>query len=383
MTAVPRCRWIPRAGGVPSAALLLATAVAAAGCGGGSDLPPRIEAHGLVVETARLAPTLRFLTFPDYLAPELVEEFRATYGVRVVQDFFDTNEAMMARLRAGGGGGFDLVVASDYAVGILAGDGLLQALDAALLPNRRHLHPRFTGLPFDPENRFSVPYQWGTTGIGIRRDRVSGDETSWATWGILFDPALQAGRFALLDDPRETVGAALLYLGHSVNTTDPEALAEAEALLAAARDRAAAFTPATTGRDLLVAGELDLSHNHSGDIALGQEERDDIAYVIPREGAVVWADNLVIPAGTDAAYTAQVFMNFILDPEVGARLTNFTRYASPNEAAWPSLDPELREAMEALLEGGLLERLEFIEDVGEGRRAFDQLWTRVKAGAGR
>lgn len=368
-------RWMK--GSVLAAALLVAA------CGRGAELPPEVTAYGLTVETGRLSPTLRLFNFPDYLDPDLVAEFRRTYGVRIIQDFFDTNEAMMARLRAGAAGGFDLVVASDYAVGILAGDGLLEALDPALLPNRANLHSLFTGLPFDPENQFSVPYQWGTTGLGIRSDRAAGDPAAWATWSVLFDPARSAGRFALLDDSRESIGAALIYLGHSVNSTDAAALSEAEALLAATRDRAAAFTPATTGRDLLVAGELDVSHNHSGDIAAAQEERDDIVYVIPREGAVVWADNMVIPAGGASAYTAHVFMNFILDPDVGARLTNFTRYASPNREAWPRLDAELRDDMDELLEGGLLDRMEFIEDVGEERRSFDQLWTRVKAGAGR
>lgn len=363
--------------------IILLPILLASGCGGGPDLPERFTAHGLTVERDSLTATLRLFNFPDYLDPDLVREFRTTYGVRIVQDFFDTNEGMMARLRAGGTGAFDVVVASDYAVAMLAADGLLQPVDPGLLPNRRHLHPRFTGLPYDPEGRFSVPYQWGTTGLGIRSDRARGDAESWASWGVLFDPEAAVGRFALLDDPRETVGAALIWLGHSVNTTDPEALAEAEALLARTRDRAAAFTPATTGRDLLVAGELDVSHNHSGDIGMAREERDDIVYVIPREGAVVWADNLVIPAGSRAAYTAHVFMNFILDPEVGARLTNFTRYASPNAAAWEGLDDELRQEMDELMEGGMLDRLEFIADLGEGRRDFDQLWTRIKAGVGR
>jgi spermidine/putrescine transport system substrate-binding protein len=366
------------------AKLLAVTVVVATGCGGGAgDLPEVIEAYGLRVERDSLASQLRLLNFPDYLDPGLIGEFREQYGVRIVQDFFDTNEGMMARLRAGGAGAFDLIVGSDYAVGILIADGILEPLDPDLLPNRRHLHPRFTGLPYDAENRFSVPYQWGTTGIGVRTDRARGAAEQWATWGVLFDPAQEVGRFALLDDARESIGAALLYLGHSVNTTDPEALEAAEALLAQTRERAAAFTPATTGRDLLVAGELDLSHNHSGDIGVAMEERGDVVYLIPREGAVMWADNLLIPAGSRAAYTAHVFMNFILDPANGARLTNFTRYASPNADAWGGLDAELREAMEEVLEGEGLDRLEFIEDQGEGRRAFDRLWTRVKAGGGR
>jgi spermidine/putrescine transport system substrate-binding protein len=354
-----------------------------AACSGGPEVEPVVEQFGLRVETSDLSPTLRLFNFPDYLDPELIREFRETYGVRIVQDFFDTNEAMLARVQAGGSAQFDLIVASDYAVQILAAGGHLADLDPALLPNRAHLHPRFVGLPYDPESRYSVPYQWGTTGIGVRGDRVSGDPDTLATWGLLFDPAMHPGRFALLDDPRETIGAALLYLGYSVNTTDPGALSEARRILEGARDRALAFTPATTGRDLLVAGELDLVHNHSGDIEVAREEREAIRYLIPREGAVLWADNLVLPAGSPNAYTAQVFINFLLDPERGAQLTNEIRYASPNQSAWPYLDEELRAVHEDLVEGGLIDRLEFIEDVGVERRLFDQLWTELKAGAGR
>jgi spermidine/putrescine transport system substrate-binding protein len=353
-------------------------------CGDAPEIPPEVTAYGLTVETARLAPTLRLFNFPDYLDPALIREFREMYGVRIIQDFFDTNESMMARLRAAGGagGGFDVVVASDYAVGILVDEGMLQELDPALLPNRSGLHGLFTRLPFDPQGRFSVPYQWGTTGLGIRTDRVVGTEEDWATWGLLFDPA-RGVRFALLDDPRESIGAALLYLGYSVNSREPGEHALAELLLAQTRERAAAFTPATTGRDLLVAGELDVSHNHSGDVGQAAEEDERVTYVIPREGAVVWSDNMVIPRGSEAAYTAHVFMNFILDPAVGARLTNYSRYSSPNEASWTLLDDELREGMDALLDGELFDRLEFIEDLGDERRMFDEMWTRIKAGAGR
>jgi spermidine/putrescine transport system substrate-binding protein len=369
-------RWLAR--------LVMAglAAVVAVGCGSRGDLPPEVEAYGLRVETARLQPTLRLFNFPEYLDPALIRLFRETYGVRVVQDFFDTNEAMLARLRAGGGSQFDLVIASDYAVEMMAEAGELEPLDQGLLPNLVHLHPRFVGLPYDREGRYSVPYQWGTTGLGIRGDRVEGRPEAWATWATLFEAGAAPGRFALLDDPRETIGAALLYLGFSVNSTDDGELARAEALLAGARDRAVAFTPASTGRDLLVAGEVDLVHSHSGEIAAARQDRPAVAYLIPREGAVIWADNMVVPAGSPGAYTAHVFMNFILDPEVGARLTNDTRYHSPNQAAWTLLDPELREEVERLQEGDRMDRLEFIEDVGEDRRKFDRLWTRLRAGGG-
>lgn len=371
----------PVLGAVRICALFL---LAATGCApAGPDLPPEVDGFGLTVETARLAPILRLFNFPEYLDEGLVSEFRERYGVRIVQDYFDTNEAMITRLIAGGGGQFDLVVASDYAVAILADAGQLQPLDASLLPNRANLHPALTSLPYDSENRYSIPYQWGTTGIGLREDRVSGSESDWSTWAVLFDPAREVGRFALLDDPRESIGAALIFLGHSVNSTHPDHLAEAEALLSSSVGRSVAVTPASTGRDLLLAGELALSHNHSGEIAMAAKERAGVVYLLPTEGAVVWADNLVIPARSESAYTAHVFMNFLLDPANGARLTEEIRYYSPNLASWALLEDDLRAEHEVFLGDGAMDRLQFIEDVGGDRRLFDEIWTRVKAGSGR
>jgi spermidine/putrescine transport system substrate-binding protein len=359
-------------------------AAGAAACGSPApELPAQIQAFGLTVETARLSPTLRLFNFPEYMDPELVAEFEKRFGTRIVEDYFDTNEAMMARLTAGGTAQFDLVMASDYAVEILAAGGHLEPLDAALLPNRGNLHERFVSPPYDPGDLFAVAFQWGTTGLGVRGDRVAGTDDELATWALLFDPVRGPGRFAFLDDSRETIGAALLFLGYSVNTTDDAELAAAEALLAEAAGRAVAFTPASTGRDLLLAGELDVSHNHSGEIASAAGERPEVRYLVPREGAVVWADNLVIPAGAEGAYTAHVFVNFLLDAQNGARLTEAVRYFSPNLASWEHLDPALRAEHERFLEPGAMEGLEFLADLGADRRKYDQLWTRVKAGSAR
>jgi spermidine/putrescine transport system substrate-binding protein len=367
-----------RAGGI----VLLAALTT--GCGTPApDLPAEIEAFGLIVETQRLTPTLRLFNFPDYMDPTLVSEFEQQFGTRVIQDYFDTNEAMMARLTAGGPAQFDLVMASDYAVEILAAGSRLEPLDPILLPNRANLHPSFVAPPYDPRNRFAVPFQWGTTGLGIRGDRVGGNAAEFATWALLYDPERSPGRFAFLDDPREAIGAALLYLGFSVNTTDDAELAAAETILLEAARRAVAFTPASTGRDLLLAGELDLSHNHSGEIRVAASERPEISYVVPDEGAVIWADNLVIPAGAEGAYTAHVFMNFLLDAGNGARLTEEVQYFSPNLASWSLLNAGLRAEHEELLAPGAMDRLEFLSDVGANRRKFDQLWTRVKAGSAR
>jgi spermidine/putrescine transport system substrate-binding protein len=132
-----------------------------------------------------------------------------------------------------------------------------------------------------------------------------------------------------------------------------------------------------------VAGEVALSHNHSGEIATARDELESVTYVVPRQGAVIWADNLVIPAGAAGAYAAHVFMNFILDAENGAGLTEYTLYSSPNLAAWAFLPPELQEEHRRAVAEDALGRFEFLRDVGPDRRKLDELWTRVRAGVGR
>ena len=372
----------PGARGATRAALLLALALGTGACGAGEPaVSGTVDAYGLSVERDSLGPVLNLFIFSDYLDPELVEEFERTYGVRVQIDYFDTNEAMIAKLQAGGTGQYDLVVASDFAVEVLLGQGLLQPLDRAMIPNLANLDERFADQPSDPGSRHTVAYQWGTTGLGVRTDLVTGSAVE-PSWALVFDPTREPGPFTMLSDPRETIGAALLYLGHSVNSTDPVELEAAERLLLAQRSRVLTYAPFATARDLLGSGDATVAHNFSGDVLMVQEEVPEIAYLIPREGAIVWTDNLAIPAGAPQKRLAEVFMNFILDAEVGARLSEFTHYATPNRASLPLVDAEIREDRSIYPDSAVLARLEFVRDVGEARALYDRIWTRLRAGAG-
>jgi spermidine/putrescine transport system substrate-binding protein len=361
----------------------IACALAAAlalGCEGAPERPAVVDAYGLRLETAELGEQLNLFIWPDYMDPELIEEFEAAYGVTVAIDYYDTNEAMIAKLQAGGTGQYDLVVASDYAVEVLRGESLLEPLDHALLPNLGNLAARFRDAPFDPGNVYTAMYQWGTSGLGIRSDLVEGGEPE-ASWRLVFDPAAQAGPFTMLNDPRETIGAALIYLGHSANSTDTEELAEAERLLVAQRDRVLTYAPFASARDLLASGDAVVAHNFSGDILMVAGEVPAVRYVIPSEGSVVWTDNLAVPAGAPNPRLAHAFINFILDAEVGARLSNWTRYASPNEAAMASLDPELLADPAVYPDSAVMARLEFLRDLGPARAEYDRIWTRLRTGA--
>lgn len=184
------------------------------------------------------AGTLYFLNWADYIPEELIQKFEAETGAKVVLDTFESPEAMLAKLKAGADQEFSLVVAPDYYVLQMARDGLIAPLDKGKLKNLANLDPFFLDPPYDPGLQYSVPYLWGTTGIAYREDLVTGPVDSYA---VFFAPEAQVGPFLLLDEMRETIGAALKYLGYSVNTTDPEALAKAKELLLAAKERSVGF----------------------------------------------------------------------------------------------------------------------------------------------
>lgn len=369
---------------LPACACALVAGLAAAACGPGEDGRPEvIEAYGAAVQRDSLARDLRLFIWPDYMDPELLDEFRSVYGVRVVTDYYDTNEALVAKLQAGGRGQYDVIIASDYAVEVLRGQEFLQPLDHELLPNMANLEDRFRDMLFDPGNRYTATYQWGTSGLGIRADQLgdrAADIQALATWRTVFEPDAQPGPFVMLADPRETIGAALIYLGHSPNSTDPAILAQAEELLVSQRGRLLTYAPFATGRDLLASGDVLVAHNYSGDVLMAQDDVPGIRYLIPREGAILWTDNLAVPARAPSAYTAHVFINFVLDAEVGGRLSNFTRYASPNSAAWPFIDDALRNDPAVYPDDDVMQRLEVLRDVGEARATYDRIWTRLRAG---
>jgi spermidine/putrescine transport system substrate-binding protein len=360
---------------LPLAALLLAS------CGGDAGRPAVVDAYGTRVETAGLGRELHLFIWPDYVDPALIEEFENAYGVTVSIDYYDTNEAMIAKLQAGGTGQYDLVVASDYAVEVLEDAKLLQPLDHAAIPNLTHLAARFRDAPYDPGNVHSVTYQWGTSGLGVRSDLVPDSTRLDPSWRLVFDSAGALGPFTMLNDPRETIGAALIFLGHSPNTTDEAELAEAERLLMAQRRRLLTYAPFATSRDLLASGDAVVAHNYSGDVLMVAEEVPSVRYLIPREGSIVWTDNLAIPAGAPDPKLAALFINFILDPRVGARLSDFTHYATPNDAALPLVDAALRADPAVYPDSAVMSRLDFLRDLGAARAAYDRIWTRLRAGA--
>lgn len=363
-----RLRWI-----VPT---LLALAVA--GCGrevGGTAGDGEVAADCEVGETDG---DLSFFNWSDYMDPDLISAFEEEYGVTVTEDFYPSNEELLAKVQAGGAA-YDVIVPSDYMVSIMIEEGLLMEINRDAVPNYANLDDQFLDPPYDEGSRYSLAYQWGTTGLGVDL-RVVGEDVE-PTWGLVFDPELASqwsGRISLLDDPRETMAAALYYLGYSPNTTNEDELQEAADLIAEAKQHVAAFD-SDLFVDLLVTGEVAVAHGFSGGFLDQFGDEEHWAYLIPEEGATIWVDTMAILANTRVPCTAHTFVNFILDAENGAQLTNWTYYASPNAAAEEFIDPEILEWEAVYPSEETMQNLHFLEDTGDVEIIYNDLFTRAKS----
>jgi spermidine/putrescine transport system substrate-binding protein len=236
------------------------------------------------------------------------------------------------------------MVPSDYAVSVLIGEGQLEPLTQENIPNIANVTPGLLDRSFDPGNVYSIPYQWGTVGIGYDANAVAevlGADTEINSWEQLLNYPVE-GRVAWLDDPRIMLGIALDSLGYDANTQNPDELAEATNLLIESGKKNRPILAADSGQELLAAGEVDIVVEYMGDIfqiAAACEEdpatcnETQFLYVIPQEGTNLWIDNLTIPVDAPNKALAEVFINYILDPKVGADISNYTAYASPNQAS--------------------------------------------------
>ena len=270
---------------------------------------------------------------------------------------------------------YDLVVPSDYMVRILAHLKLLRPLDKARLKNLGNLDPRFLDRKFDPHNAYSLPYLWGTTGYGYDREKAGRDEDSWAP---LFDPR-NKGQILMLDDMRECFAVALKFQGHSLNSTDPAILEQAADLL---KKQKALVKTYNSGdyENILAAGDVWFAHGYNGQLAkVVAENPKRFAYVLPKEGATLWIDSVCLPAGARNVESIYAFLDYILEPEVDARIVDGIRYASPNSAARKFIDPAILADPAVYPSDEALARCELVEDIGDATTILDEYWTEIKA----
>jgi spermidine/putrescine transport system substrate-binding protein len=322
---------------------------------------------------------LNFYNWSDYIEPEIFALFEEETGITVVEDTFGSNEDLLGKLQ-GGATGYDVIVPSDYMVATMIELDMLAELDQGKLENFDKLDPAFTDPPYDPGLAHCVPYFWGTTGIGFNWNDW---DDAPASWDYLYNPENASqfeGQISLLDDVREVLGSALIYLGYSPNTTNEAELEEAKQVVLGIKPYVAAFD-SDTYEDNMLTGETALVLGWSGDVFTAQVEDENIDYVIPEEGAVKWTDNLCITA--DAASDPQrlemayQWIDFLNRPDIAGMNTNYVWYASPNAAAEEYIDPEILEYEAVYPSEEVQQRLHWLENVGDATELYDRIWTEI------
>ncbi len=324
----------------------------------------------------------------NYLAPETVKRFEAFCRCTVVQTYYSDNEELLAKLSAGAKG-YDMYVPTTNAMQALIRSGRLKPIDKTQLPNLKNIDPAYLDTPFDPGNRFSVPYAYTTTIIGYNDEKLNELGLPADTWALIFDPRhLEKirGRITVLDSAGELFAAALMYLGYSANDVDPKHWHEAVAVIKKAKPYWAAFNSSSYIRELTV-GNMWVVHGYSNDIfqadvdaqAAGRKFR--ILQGMPKEGAVLGLDNMVIDKGAARPDLALKFMNFMLEGQNSAELTNLVGSGNPNAAAVKFIKPEVLKYPAIFPDKAVRAKLAQVSELtGAQRRLLNKLWTEIKAG---
>jgi len=319
---------------------------------------------------------LNLFIWSEYIDPAVIQSFEKTHDCKVTVDLYEDNESMVARLEGGGASLYDVVVPSDHIIRSMISQKLLAPLRHENILNIKNLDPRFAGREYDPDNKYTVPYQWGTVGLYVRKKP---GETIDETWGLLFDARKQIGAFLMIDDARSAIGIALKYKGYSFNSTDKKQLVEARDLLIAAKKRSLGFEGGVGAKNKVLAKGCRVGTVFNGDAVRGMREDPDTYYFVPREGSEIWLDNLAVPARAPHRGMAEKFINYILDPKIGAQVANFNQYATPNKAALEFIKPEDLKNPVIYPPPDVMNKLEFVKGLGHRTAWYDELWISIKS----
>jgi spermidine/putrescine transport system substrate-binding protein len=331
---------------------------------------------------------LHFYNWNNYIAPETVKRFEEACKCEVVQTYYSDNEELLAKLAAGAKG-YDVMVPTSNAVEALIKGGQLMPIDKTKLPNLKNIESIYLNTPFDPGNKYSVPYAMSTTIIGYNDEKIRELGLPTDTWAVIFDPKYLGklkGRVTVLDSANELFAAALKYLGYSANDVDPKHWDEAAAVIKKAKPYWAAFNASSYIKELTV-GNIWLVHGYSNDIfqanldAQAADRKFRILQGMPKEGAVLAVDNMVIQKGAPRPDLALTFMNYLLEGKNSAELTNLIGSGNPNMEAIKYIKPELLKNPAIFPDKAVLAKLEQLKDLtGAQRRLRNKLWTEIKAG---
>lgn len=341
---------------------------------------------GLRMPKARAAEnSLKIWNWSYYIDEALLDEFAAHAGIpreSIVYDEYDDPNVVLSRLEAGKSG-YDVVIIPDYILDVAIKEGLLMELNKSLIPNYPHLDEKFKSTPYDPEGRYSAVYMWGTTGFGYRSDLAE----KITTLRQIFDPDYgylkkYSKKITMLEEPIEVILACKAFLGKSVDDWSDETMQEVKEALIRQKPYLAAYAGANVYVEGLKNGSIYVAHAYNGDIVRLQDEEgvDQASFAIPEEGGTIWTDNMCIPKDAENVELAHEFINFMLDPEVSGRNSDYIKYASPVKEARNYVSEEVLENPAVYVPEDLMKKLWFTPQLDEeARRKIENLMIEVKA----
>jgi len=313
----------------------------------------------------------------EYIPDGVLEEFTEETGIEVEYNTYESNEVMYSKIKIQGATGYDVIVPSSYYISKMSREGLLADIDQSKLTNLKHLDKSLLNKDYDKGNQHSIPYTWGSTGIGINTDDI--DKSSISSWKDLWDSQWE-NSLLLTDDVREVFQMALAINGHSANTRDAGEIKQAYELLQKLMPNVLTFN-SDAPREPYMAGDVSLGMIWNGEVIMAQEEMPEIDYIYPSEGVILWVDSFAIPANAEHKDAAHQFINFMLRPEIAARTVDYIGYATPNKDALELLDEETRNNPTIFPSQAIINRGEFQEDVGDEATAlYNDYWEKLKAG---
>ncbi|MGE5628314.1 MAG: extracellular solute-binding protein [Solirubrobacterales bacterium] len=323
--------------------------------------------------TSQPKQVLNVFNWSEYLPDSVIEKFEQTYSIKVNYSTYSSNEEMLAKIMAGGGN-YDVAVASDFMVEILRKQQLIQEINKENIPNISNMGPQFLNLPFDPGNKYSVPYMW-LAGI-IAYDSSKVPEGTIKGYKDLWKPEFK-NSLTVLDDERVIMGITLKKMGYSLNETNPAVLAKAKEELKNLQPNIKSYD-SDSPKTSLINGESKAIFAWGAEASLARRENPNVKYVVPEEGLFLQQDNLVIPKDANNVKAAELFINFLMDPEISAEISHYFPYGNPNTAAYNYIDQSIMEDKAVYPLESDLKNGEYLKDIGDSVTLFDTIWSEVK-----
>lgn len=357
---------------------LVLTLAMLTGCGSKTTEPAAPAADsGETTSTETAAKSdveLTVFNWYDYIDPAVIDMFEEETGITVKYANFTTNEEMFTKVEAGAGT-YDVLFPSEYMVERLINNDLLAELDLSAMPNFANVKEGLKNPSYDPGNKHSVPYMWGTLGILYNTEMVDGEITSWSA---LFDQK-NAGKVIMMNSMRDTIGLALKYLGYSMNTRDEaEINAAKDILVKQKQDKIESGYLLDETKDKMVGNEAAIAIIYSGDAQYAIEKNDKLKYVIPEEGSNIWTDSMCIPKSSQHVAEAQQFIDFMCRPDIAQMNFEYIYYCSPIQQVADGLSEE--DAASATINPSeeVVARCEYFNDVSDCMELYENAWMEVR-----